>query len=334
MKFLKLVSGLLACAAVAGACMTRTLAAEEPVFSTVAYLTEEQAASRVAFYCGGSKSEALEKVRDSMSVKSNVNLLRSSPAYIFGQIDVGGGNLMELGAIGAVGRVDGKLRYLGIAGTYARPVNPNMRWTPSGAAAAVISDNTDLRLSAGGKVSVDVSSGDIMADALVAEGFRPGAGPLTYEKDVALSFAYPIREGTFLTESDITDAYAAVLDYYQQSRYAEHRLSDFRRVGIEIKTPVGLTVSGKKAFFDWIAQAGGNQPVETTAEKYYQSLDNGVPAADCLFTIDRVSIDGSRMRFKVSLAMGSAFTALEGCTIEKGADGWKPVGEPEGVKMT
>lgn len=319
--------GLLACAAVllAGFAPARAAeAAQSPVFSTVVYLTEEQAASRVVYYCGADKEKALERVRASGEVKSNVNLLRSSPAYIFGQIDVGGGSLMELGAIGTVGRVDGRLRYLGIAGTYARPVNPNMQWTPAGAASAAVSGNTTLTMTASGTVSVQAQSvNDPMIGALLAAGFKEGKGARSYEKAVALSFSYPIQEGTFLTEADITDGYAAMLQTFQERE--RRPLEAFRSVALEVKTPVGLTASAKKGLFDWIADTCGQRPVESDYSAYLAEREAGRSLADCLFVIDHVSISGNTMEFDITGYIGGKPHALRGCKVEKLVNGWKAI---------
>lgn len=309
------------------ACLTPVWA-NEPAFSSIAYLTEEQAASRLAYYTGTPEKEALEKIHAATQQASNgaAGLLgaRNSPAYVYMQTDIGKGNLIELGAIVIVSRKNGKLEFSQVIGTYSRPVNTGLKWTPDAKASGKINDKTQLALSASGTASIPLQNPEHAAgNPLLDAGFTLDPAGKTFIKKATVSAAYPLTEAIPLGESDIARGYIAMFDYFAKT--TRQNLREYPRVALELKNPVGMTATSKVVLMNWLAQQNGEKAIEMTMEEYFGSSDTSGYPADCLFIIDKVTVSGNTIRYKIHGYMGGQTYILSDCMVQKGANGWEAV---------
>lgn len=302
------------------------VAENPPAFSTIVYLTNAEAAPKLALYQGVTEQAAMEKLKASAkkAEKNGAIAGRVKPAYVYAHIDVGNGNLMELGALVTAARLPGeKLAFTDITGCYSRPVNRMLRWTPMSDVSAVMEGDAAVRLSVKGMVNVPAAD-ETDAAALQNAGFTAvlSGGKTVYQKTVALSQSIPAMEEAPVGQGDVTSAYLAMFDYFQEKTGATP--GAYPRMALDLRTPVGLNETAKTALLEALIQKGYTRVSEMDMEAYYAAMNRDATQnalADCFFQIDRVAVQGQTISFKIGGYAGPQVNILQG-TLKKGPEGW------------
>lgn len=301
--------------------------AENPAaFSTIVYMTNEEAAPKLALYQGVTEQAAMEKLKASAkkAEKNGAIAGRVKPAYVYAHIDVGNGNLMELGALVTAARLPGeKLAFTDITGCYSRPVNRMLRWTPMSDVSAVMEGDAAVRLSVKGMVNVPAAD-ETDAAGLQNAGFTAvlSGGKTVYQKTVALSQSIPAIEEAPVGQGDIAQAYLAMFRYYQEKTGIAP--GAYPRMALDLRTPVGLNEAAKTGLLDALMKSGYTQVSEMDMETYYAAMNQDATnnaLADCFFLIDRVAVRGKNVAFKIGGYAGPRVNIFTG-TLEKGPEGW------------
>lgn len=324
-----------ACGIVLAACLALTCAAPAlaketaPVFSTIVYLTNEEAAPKLASYAGITGQAALEKLEASARAAEQAGAIdgRVKPAYVYAHVDLGDGYLMELGALATAARMAGeKLVFTDVVASYSRPVNRMLRWTPMGpVSAAVEKGGAEVRVCAKGMATV-AAEDETSAKALAGAGFTAvlSEGRMVYQKAVDLAVLLPILEEAPIGQGDIYEAYAAMFDYYRSQTGTDWKL--YPRMALDLRTPVGLNEAAKASLLAHLAQGGFSRVSEMDMETYYAAMSEDYTKnvlADCYVFIDKVQAEGQTIRFKIGAYLGTDLDILEHCALIKGPDGWK-----------
>lgn len=313
-------------------------AEETPVFSTIVWLTNEEAAPQLARYQGVAEEAALEKLQGAGQKAEALGAVkgRVKPAYVYAHIDLGGGNLLELGGVAEGARMPGeKLAFTQALAGYSRPVNRMLRWTPMSLVTAELEGDHAMRVSAKGLATVPAAN-EVLAENLKAAGFSAvlSEGKTVYQKQVDACVTIPVMEQAPIGQGELYQAYLAMLDYYGEK--AGISPASAPRLALDLRTPVGLSEGAKTALLERLAEKGYTQVSEMDLETYHAAMkgkDGENVLADCFVFIDRVAVEGTSIRFRAGGYAGPVSRILEGCVLVKTPNGWA-VASQEGEKVS
>lgn len=337
---LKKAAAFLFAAATALSCAGQAFAFEgEVLYRGRASLSDAYAVSLIASYNNTPEEKAeaaLDAARKKAGEKNAPLTLLSrhiEPEAVYLQQDIGGGLIVEAGAVAAVTRQDGRLRFTGVLAPYSRAVSQGLSWSVSGTP-QVTQNAESLEFTVRGTASISAAdwelfdmgepskagfsvsaSGGYYKDATVTGKVTlPNVYPISgmyYQKDLTLTGMSDPTHPSTLSEADIAAAYAAIPALYEQAD--KRSLPSDASFVFDIQNPVGLTARAQALFLSKVKEQYSAGSV---------SLGTGQPRNGYLFRVRYPVLKDNMLHFQLACYTPYGVTNINSCVLEKKESGW------------